>query len=592
MSQVLPATITGKGNTHADSVSKCLYGNSLRQFTWALNGSDLGWIEPHRNDSIQDNLSDGVERTMLKAHTLLLITSALLGVIGVGCGRPQPACARCDTIVIAAISEPQALLPPLIWESVGRDIADLVYQRLAVLDGGRSPTDLAGYQPMLATRWERLDSLRWRFVLEAAARWHDGTPVTAADVAFSFAAYQDSVLDAPARRSLEGLSVGVESDSSVVFSFARAYPEQIYDATWHVRIIPRHLWEPLPRDRWSSDTAIARLVGSGPYRVSRWDRGQSLTLERVPEARAVARQVVWRFAASAEAAANLVLSHEADVLETVPDPARRGEFVADTTLALFSYPSAVYGYLGFQLAGSGALSDRRVRQALGLALDRTQLVEAVLGPGTAVPAGPMSRMLWLWDDREPAPMDTNAAGALLDEAGWRLMANGQRGRSGKPLLVDILVPATSLTRRALAVAIQQRWSRLGVRASVTAIDFPVFQERLGKGKFETYIGAWLDEPSPRSLAEQWTRAGWGAQNYGKYGNPVFDALFGKVMAAATPQQARDLWRQAIDTLAADQPAVFLYTLTNTAVASKRIESFRVDAYGWAKYVPDWKPVRD
>jgi ABC-type transport system substrate-binding protein len=142
------------------------------------------------------------------------------------------------------------------------------------------------------------------------------------------------------------------------------------------------------------------------------------------------------------------------------------------------------------------------------------------------------------------------------------------------------------------VAIQQRWSRLGVQAAVTAIDFPVFQERLGNGKFETYIGAWLDEPSPRSLSEQWTGAGWGAQNYGKYGNPVFDSLFAGVMAAATPQQARDLWRQALDTLAADQPAVFLYTLTNTAVASKRIEAFRVDAYGWTRYLPDWKPVRD
>jgi len=527
---------------------------------------------------------------MLAARALFLIT-CIAGVGGIACSRPR-ACARCDTIVVAAISEPQALLPPLVWESVGRDIDDLVYQRLAVLEGGRPPTDLAAYQPALATRWERLDSLRWRFILRSAARWHDGQPITAGDVVFSFAAYQDSLLDSPARRSLAGLSVGVESDSSVVFSFARAYPEQIYDATWHVRIIPRHLWESLPRDRWSSDTAIAHLVGSGPYRVARWDRGQSLTLERVPDARAAARQVVWRFAASAEAAANLVLSHEADVLETVPDPARRQEFVSDTSFALFPYPSAVYGYLGFQLAGRGALSDRRVRQALGLALDRTQLVEAVFGPGTAVPSGPMSRMLWLWDDRTPAAMDTGAAAALLDQAGWRVLASGLRGRSGRSLAVDILVPATSLTRRALAVAIQQRWSRLGVRASVTAVDFPVFQERLGKGKFETYIGAWLDEPSPRSLAEQWTRAGWGAQNYGKYDNPVFDSLFASVMGAATPAEAEVLWREALDTLATDQPAVFLYTLTNTAVASKRIEGFRVDAYGWAKYLPDWRPVRD
>jgi hypothetical protein len=53
---------------------------------------------------------------------------------------------------------------------------------------------------------------------------------------------------------------------------------------------------------------------------------------------------------------------------------------------------------------------------------------------------------------------------------------------------------------------------VGVEATVTAVDFPVFQQRLARGRFDSYIGAWLDEPSPRSLADQWTRAGWSALN--------------------------------------------------------------------------------
>ena len=116
-----------------------------------------------------------------------------------GCGRDRPACARCGTVVVAATGEPSQLLPPLVGETVGRDIGDQVYERLADLAPGAAPIDSTAYRPALAERWERVDSLSWRFHLRPGARWQDGQPVTAEDVRFSFEAFGDSVLDAPAR---------------------------------------------------------------------------------------------------------------------------------------------------------------------------------------------------------------------------------------------------------------------------------------------------------------------------------------------------------------------------------------------------------
>ena len=57
---------------------------------------------------------------------------------------------------------------------------------------------------------------------------------------------------------------------------------------------------------------------------------------------------------------------------------------------------------------------------------------------------------------------------------------------------------------------RRRGAAVGADVTVSAVDFPVFQERLGQGRFDSYIGAWLDEPSARGLADQWTRAGWEA----------------------------------------------------------------------------------
>src|SRR5687767_3724641 len=74
--------------------------------------------------------------------TLVLLLAA--------CGRDRANCPTCDTAVIAAIGEPASILPPLVEESVGRDVGDQVFERLAVLKPGAAPIDPAAYQPALA----------------------------------------------------------------------------------------------------------------------------------------------------------------------------------------------------------------------------------------------------------------------------------------------------------------------------------------------------------------------------------------------------------------------------------------------------------
>jgi ABC-type transport system substrate-binding protein len=128
----------------------------------------------------------------------------------------------------------------------------------------------------------------------------------------------------------------------------------------------------------------------------------------------------------------------------------------------------------------------------------------------------MSRILWInAPGRSPWSHDSAAAARVL---------------AGRGVKVDILVPGTSVARRNLAQVIQEMWRRAGVTATITSVDFPVFQERLRTGRFQTYVGAWLDEPSPRQLADQWTSAGIGVVNFGHYRNPVFDSLFARAAA--------------------------------------------------------------
>src|SRR5262245_14015660 len=230
----------------------------------------------------------------MRPHTLAV--GALL--LAAGCSpdtETNRGVAR-TSAVVAAVGEPSSVLPPLVTETVGRDIGDLVYERLADLRPGMSPIDATGYRPRLADRWERIDSRTWRFHLARGARWSDGRPVTSGDVKFSFDAFSDSLIDAPARPYLAGrVRIVPEDSSSFRVVFAERSPEQLYDATYHVRVIPAHVWSAIPRESWAADTALGHLIGSGPYRVAEWRRGRFLRFQARETSKVGVRQVVWGF---------------------------------------------------------------------------------------------------------------------------------------------------------------------------------------------------------------------------------------------------------------------------------------------------------
>jgi peptide/nickel transport system substrate-binding protein len=511
------------------------------------------------------------------------------------CRQGDEPCVDCGMVRIAAVREPASILPPLVFETVGRDIGDRVYERLASFQPGGATIDPTAFRPALATAWEPVDSLTWRFHLRPGAMWHDGVAVTASDVVFSFTAYADSTLETAAASALAGVSAEVVDSATVLVHFPRYSPEQLYDATWHVRVLPRHIWSAMPPASWPSDTSIAHLVGSGPYRVTSWDRGTAITLEadrHWQPAPAITR-LVWRFAPDPDAALNLVLAQEAELLEQAGAPAQVARAAADIALRVLPYPSAVYGFAAFRIANANGkpdarFSERAVRQALVLAIDRPTLARAVFGANAAVPEGPVSRLQWIAGEGiTTLPFDTAAAAALLDSAGWRRASGGVRRRGTTRLAFGLLVPATSSSRKLLAEALQESWRRLGAEVTIDAVDFPVFQQRLAQGKFDVYIGAYLDEPSPRGIVDQWTRAGFGALNYGYYDNPVVDSLIDVALTSSQLGIARIRWHEVLDSLNADAPAVFLYTPEQTAVASRRITGMAIDPWSWLEGVERW-----
>lgn len=191
------------------------------------------------------------------------------------CGGDKPQGG--GTLVIGAPADPKKILPPLYYESTGQTIADVVYDKLADIGPALNTVGDAGYLPRLAERWEwSRDSLQITLHLDPRARWHDGVPLRAADVRFAFAVYTDPAVASSKASELaaELDSVTVRDSLTVVAWYKRRTAEQFHELVNNLIPLPEHLLGAMPRDSIANSAAARDLVGSGPFRVVKWEPGQ------------------------------------------------------------------------------------------------------------------------------------------------------------------------------------------------------------------------------------------------------------------------------------------------------------------------------
>jgi peptide/nickel transport system substrate-binding protein len=230
-----------------------------------------------------------------------------------------------------------------------------------------------------------------------------------------------------------------------------------------------------------------------------------------------------------------------------------------------------------------------------MAVDRASLVKSALGDLAKVPPGPMSALLWIWDpDIRQLPYDTAQANRRLNALGWRDHdGDGVRDKDGQPLSFHVLVPTTSVLRRQYARLLQEQFRTVGVKVEIDEVEPSVVGQRVGTGKFDTAIMSRSNDPSPSSgILQTWTRAGFGGSNYGRYYSADFERLVSRAITAGSREQARPVWRSAIETLNADAPAIFLYAPDNVAAVHKRFDNVQLRPDSWAALLRTWRIPAD
>jgi peptide/nickel transport system substrate-binding protein len=429
----------------------------------------------------------------------------------------------------------------------------------------------AQLRPGLAESWRALGSGGWEFTLHEGIRFHDGTPFTADDVAFTLeripkvtgpgASYTTHI------RSISRVEV-VDARTIRFYTDTPAPLLPVYLS--QVVMLSRRIHDGVTTADFNSGKVA---IGTGPFRLASYKVGDRIELVRNDAywgARPHWANVAYRMITNDAARMAALLAGDVDIIDQIPtsdiDRLRRDQRfrVAETTslrtmyITLDSTRAAPVPQIASSTGGAlerNPLSDVRVRRALSLAIDRKMLVERVMqgaarASGQFLPPGTYSHIPGL-----PVPAaDPEAARRLLTEAGYPQGFQMTLAGSNDRYMNDARV----------IQAVGQMWTRIGVRTVVEAQPYAAFIGRASRREFPAALLSWGNSTGEASvllgsvLRTRNRERGHGAANRTEYSNPEMDRLLGAAETEMDDARREALLRQASGIVIDDVALVPLY----------------------------------
>ncbi len=520
-----------------------------------------------------------------------------------GCGDQSASSAKVGgTIVMSASADADILFPPLTLSLLGKQVTDQMFDNLADVGDDLNTIGDAGFTPRLARRWTwGADSLTVDFELDPKARWHDGKPVSATDVQYTFRLVKDPALASPHSVNLENVdSVSIVDSLTARVWLRERKQDAFYKIAQSVPVLAAHILSGTAAAGMRAAQSAGAPVGSGKFRFSAWDRGARIVLVADTanyRGRPLADRLIWLVSADYPAAAVRFLTGAADFIDVLR-PEYVGRAVAEGKSVNASPGSLDYGYVAFNLVDKKTgqphpvLGDRETRRALVMSVDRAALVRNVFDTFGLVAHGPATRILPTSDTTISLPYDTARAARALDSLGWRRGADGMRRRGNTALAFSLIVPSSSANRMKLATLLQDQWRRAGARVAVNPIEVNTFGARMEERDFDALLNAWHIEPTPSSVREEWASSEIkpGGYNASSYRSAAFDAVIDSATREADPRRSVAMYRRAYRILAEDAPAMWLYELRNVYGVSKRIAPTGIRPDAWWRSLDQWSVV--
>jgi len=502
--------------------------------------------------------------------------------------NPALALNRKDTLIVGMTS-PKGTFSPLFWSTVyDKYVVEAVFDSFLVVQGDGT------YKENLADKVDvSEDGLKYTFHLKPGVKYSDGTPVTVKDYYFAIKALHDPSYDGESDILADKIKGGQEYHDGKAKEISGV--KLIDDNTVEVEVteinaqtkINLGTIELLPEAYYGKGFTFGNLdsvktlsdkpVGSGAYVVKKFTPGQEVVMEANPN-----------YFKGAPKIKNLIFKSTTD--ETRMAMLQSGEIDMDMVsvnedsveelkglgfLDVNIFPTNGYGYISFN-HNDKKFQDVKVRQALAIGLNRKEVVEGIYGNYADVINIPESKQAWAYTNEgiETYDFDTEKAKQLLDEAGWKVGADGVREKDGTKFKINFSATADNPVIDSLIPIMTKNYKDLGIDISAETLDFNAINDKRKSGKFESFFAAWGLTPDPDSTVYI-TK---GSQNQLNYSNKKVDELMLKGKKTLDTEGRKEIYKQVYQELNKDLPVIFLYQRRDMWAINSRITGFDITPY--------------
>jgi peptide/nickel transport system substrate-binding protein len=501
---------------------------------------------------------------------------------GVGAGHPTfTGAAPGGTMIFLAEGDVDDLNPLTFDNTQSYQIVHLLFRALA-----RRDSTLSNYTPDLLERWERPDSNTVILRVRPNLKWHDGKPVTAEDVVFTFERQADSLTASPRQADVAGVaSARVVDPMTVEVKLSRTGPSTL-NALLEVIPVPKHLLQNVAPAQMRFDPFGQRPVGNGLFRFGSWQKGQQITVEAnpdAPEGRPALDRIVVRVVPDATARLTQLTNGSADAAKIGPE--QREAVERARGLRLETAAQVRPGWIAFNQAKAPA-NDAAVRRAFMMAVNREAIVQAQFGPQGTPALSPIAPGLREHSARaRPIAYDSAGAKRLLEQAGWRdTNRDGIREKNGQPLRIEVEVSSADQVRKDMLIFMQQQLRQVGIDMVPRELERTSWVERLRAREFTASFWGWgwgpgVMGPNAEMLFHSRSIPPNGP-NFAGYSNPRVDALIDQILVENDTTRARGQWQQLEQLLIDDAVYAPIFLDPEFYAVSQRFANVKLRGPEW------------
>ncbi|MBN2071712.1 MAG: peptide-binding protein [Candidatus Krumholzibacteriota bacterium] len=520
--------------------------------------------------------------------SISLALAAVIFLSSYSCTESRDAAQRGGTLIIGETSAYESLNPMQTTDSHARDI----YQQLFLLLL-KENSDLLTFSPRLAESWEFSgDRSKLTFHLRDGVFWSDGVKVTAHDVKATYQLQIDPSAVWSGRHLKKYIdSVQVIDDLTVVYHFNHIYPYQIMDVN-DGPILPKHFIEKY-QPAMIGAVPVEEFPVNGPFRIEKWDKGQSLTL--VPNESYYERgkpylsKVIFKIIPDQMTLITQLRAGEIDCMETAP-PAEvemlRSKY---PDLRIIEYDGRGYVYIGWNGARP-PFDNVKVRRALSHAIDRKMIIDNLYYGLAKECIGPFPPVIWAYDpDIEPIPHDPVKASRILAEEGFKdTDGDGYLEKDGRRFEFELLTNQGNQIRADIQIMVQEQLKKIGVKVIPVTMEWTVMLSKHKAADFDAIISAW-SASTKADLSPIWSCEARkeGGYNRVEYCNPVVDSLNALACSKFDFDEARPLFYKAQRMIYDEQPYTFLYVRSELLILHKRFRDAEPDAISSFHNLHEW-----